>query len=80
MPGFAHLTNLVKNISNKVVAQGGIVRSIQNHGIRRLPHRFKAKYADREGNRYYKDGRFFSIYYDANPIVQKEVDGILKLD
>ena len=80
MPGFAHLTNLVKNISNKVVAQGGIVRSIQNHGIRRLPHRFKAKYADLEGNRYYKDGRFFSIYYDANPIVQKEVDGILKLD
>lgn len=56
------------------------MRSIQNHGIRRLPHRFKGKYADREGNRYYKDGRFFSIYYDANPVVQKEVDGMLKMD
>jgi len=56
------------------------VRSVQNHGIRNLPHRFKAKYADREGNRYYKMGRFFSIYYDSNPIVQKEVDGMLKMD
>jgi small subunit ribosomal protein S6 len=74
------LTNLVKSISHKVVDNGGIVRSIQNHGIRQLPHRFKAKYADREGNRYYEHGRFFSIFYDSNPIVQKEVESILKLD
>jgi len=56
------------------------VRSVQNHGIRNLPHRFKAKYADREGNRYYEKGRFFSIYYDSNPLTQKVVDGILKMD
>lgn len=77
---FAQLQNLVKTVSHKIVSSGGIVRSIQNHGIRDLPHRFKAKYADREGNRYYKKGRFFSIYYDSNPIIQKEVDGILKMD
>jgi ribosomal protein S6 len=74
------LHNLVKTISHKIVSSGGIVRSVQNHGIRDLPHRFKAKYADREGNRYYKKGRFFSIYYDSNPLTQKEVDGILKMD
>jgi ribosomal protein S6 len=62
------------------VSSGGIVRSVQNHGIRNLPHRFKAKYADREGNRYYEKGRFFSIYYDSNPLTQKVVDGILKMD
>lgn len=77
---FAQLHNLVKTISHKIVSSGGIVRSVQNHGIRDLPHRFKAKYADREGNRYYKKGRFFSIYYDSNPLTQKEVDGILKMD
>ena len=62
------------------MSSGGIVRSVQNHGIRNLPHRFKAKYADREGNRYYEKGRFFSIYYDSNPLTQKVVDGILKMD
>ena len=77
---FKQLTSLAKTISHKVVENGGIVRSIQNHGIRTLPHRFKAKYADREGNRYYEKGRFFSIYYDSNPNVQKEVDSILKMD
>lgn len=77
---FKQLTNLVKSISHKVVENGGIVRSIQNHGIRELPHRFKAKYPDREGIRYYKKGRFLSIYYDASPATQSDVTGILKLD
>ncbi|KAL3771217.1 hypothetical protein ACHAW5_007519 [Stephanodiscus triporus] len=74
------LTALMKEISLKIVNNGGIVRSIQNHGIRQLPHRFKAKYADREGNRYYEKGRFISVFYDANPNVMKQVQGILNLD
>eukprot|EP01083_Nonionella_stella_P053044 140510_1 len=77
---FAQLTKLVKDISQKVVGSGGIVRSVQNHGIRQVPHRFKAKYADREGNRYYKKGRFLSIYYDANPATQTAVTGICKME
>ena len=78
--GFQQLTTLVKSISHKVVDGGGIIRSIQNHGIRQLPHRFQAKYPDKEGNRYYKKGRFISVFYDSNPVIQKEVDGLLKLD
>ena len=70
----------MKSLSHKVVESGGIVRSIQNHGIRNLPHRFKAKYADSEGNRYYEKGRFISVYYDSNPATQKEVETILRLD
>ena len=62
------------------MTNGGIVRSIQNHGIRQLPHRFKAKYPDKEGNRYYEKGRFISVYYDASPTVLKEVDTFLKLE
>mmetsp|Transcript_26372 Transcript_26372/g.55590 ORF Transcript_26372/g.55590 Transcript_26372/m.55590 type:complete len:130 (+) Transcript_26372:171-560(+) len=74
------LTSLMKEISLKIVQSGGIVRSIQNHGIRQLPHRFKAKYADREGNRYYEKGRFVSVFYDANPNVMRQVEGILNLN
>ena len=70
----------MKEISLKIVNNGGIVRSIQNHGIRQLPHRFKAKYADREGNRFYEKGRFISVFYDANPNVMRQVHGILNLD
>ena len=56
------------------------MRSIQNHGIRQLPHRFKAKYADIDGNRYYEKGRFISVFYDANPNTMRQVEGILNLD
>eukprot|EP00559_Dactyliosolen_fragilissimus_P000652 CAMPEP_0184864830 /NCGR_PEP_ID=MMETSP0580-20130426/16114_1 /TAXON_ID=1118495 /ORGANISM="Dactyliosolen fragilissimus" /LENGTH=145 /DNA_ID=CAMNT_0027363751 /DNA_START=115 /DNA_END=552 /DNA_ORIENTATION=- len=77
---FAQLTKIVKQISHKVVEEGGIVRSIQNHGIRPLPYRFKAKYPDKEGNRYYKKGRFVSVFYDASPNVLKDVDGMLQLE
>merc|ERR1712194_537942 len=62
------------------VNNGGIVRSVQNHGIRQLPHRFKAKYSDQEGNRYFERGRFISVFYDANPHVMREVEGILTLN
>ena len=43
------------------------------------PHRFKAKYPDKEGNRYYRKGRFISIYYDCNPLTQKQVDLTLSM-
>lgn len=70
----------MKEISLKVVQSGGIVRSIQNHGIRQLPHRFKAKYADIDGNRYYEKGRFISVFYDASPATMRQVEGILNLN
>ena len=70
----------MKEVSLKIVDNGGIVRSIQNHGIRQLPHRFKAKYADRDGDRYYEKGRFISVFYDASPNIMKQVEGILAMD
>jgi hypothetical protein len=36
------------------------------HGIRDFTHRFKAKFPDKQGNRYYQKGRFISVYYDSN--------------
>ena len=77
---FGALTNLMKDISHKVVDGGGIVRGIRNHGLRDLPHRFKARYPDKLGNRYYKKGRFVSVYYDASPAVLREVESVLRLN
>mmetsp|Transcript_20201 Transcript_20201/g.57938 ORF Transcript_20201/g.57938 Transcript_20201/m.57938 type:complete len:149 (+) Transcript_20201:152-598(+) len=77
---FGALTNLMKDVSHKVVDGGGIVRGIRNHGVRDLPHRFKARYPDKLGNRYYKQGRFVSVYYDASPAVLREVESVLQLN
>jgi ribosomal protein S6 len=70
----------MKKVSLEVVQGGGIVRAIHNHGIRSLPHRFRAKYADKEGNRYYSKGRFISIYYDSNPATMRQVEQVLTME
>jgi ribosomal protein S6 len=74
------LTNLMKKVSHEVVGGGGIVRAIHNHGIRDLPHRFKAKFPDKQGNRYYQKGRFISVYYDSNPATMRQVEQVLTMD
>ena len=72
---------MMKEISLKVVENGGIVRSVQNHGLRTFPHRFKAKYPDYlTQQRYYEQGRFISVYYDANPATLKQVESILNMN
>jgi len=77
---FSRLTSVVKSISHTVVNNGGIVRGVQNQGIRDLPHRFKAKHPDLDGNRYFKRGRFISVYYDSNPQTMQEVMGMLRMN
>lgn len=74
------LTNLMKQISHEVVNGGGIIRGIHNHGIRDLPQRFQARFADKQGNRYYTKGRFISIYYDSNPATMRQVEQILTME
>eukprot|EP00977_Amphora_coffeiformis_P022927 scaffold11843_cov152-Amphora_coffeaeformis.AAC.7 len=74
------LTNLVKKVSHEVVSGGGIVRGIHNHGIRDLPHRFQARFADKQGTRYYTKGRFISVYYDSNPATMRQVEQVLAMD
>lgn len=70
----------MKRLSTEIVGGGGIVRGIHNHGIRDLPHRFRARFADRFGNRYYNKGRFISVYYDSNPSTMRQVETILTMD
>ena len=77
---FHALSDIMKKMALEVVENGGIVRAVHNHGIRSLPHRFKARYADKEGNRYYSNGRFVSFYYDSNPATMRQVEQVLKLE
>ena len=77
---FDQLTGVVKRFSHEIVKEGGVVRSIQNHGIQDLPTRFKARYPDAQGNRYYRKGRFISIYFDSNPYAMKMAENVLNLD
>ena len=74
------VTSITKKASLEVVQGGGIVRAVHNHGIRSLPHRFRSKYADKEGNRYYNKGRFISIYYDSNPATMRQVEQVLTME
>lgn len=77
---FHSLTTLMKRLSHEVVGGGGIVRGIHNHGVRDLPQRFQARFADKQGTRYYYKGRFISIYYDSNPATMRQVEQILTME
>merc|ERR1712232_462026 len=77
---FHTLNDCMKKICYEIVNGGGIIRSIQNHGIRKLPHRFKTRYPDQEGVRYYAHGRFISLYYDCSPYTMKKTENVLYLD
>lgn len=73
------MTEFVKGVAHTVVNNGGIVRGVQNHGIRDLPHRFRARYPDAvDGTRYYEKGRFISMYYDSNPKAMNEVKALVR--
>ena len=78
---FRSLSELMKTISHKIVENGGIVRSIQNHGIRQFPHRVQAKNPDYiTGQRYFEKGRYISLYYDSNPSTRAQVEKILSMN
>eukprot|EP00980_Cylindrotheca_fusiformis_P018190 scaffold5887_cov122-Cylindrotheca_fusiformis.AAC.19 len=78
---FRALSAMMKQLSHKIVENGGIVRSIQNHGIRQFPHRVQARNPDFiTGQRYFEKGRYISIYYDSNPATRSQVERLLSMD
>jgi ribosomal protein S6 len=76
----ASLTKLLRVCANEIVSSNGVVRSVENHGIRQLPYRFKARHANKDGERYYEQGRFISIRFDASPQIMLGVERIIRLD
>jgi ribosomal protein S6 len=74
------LTELVAKCGSNILGAGGVVRGVQNHGIRELPHLFKAKNADVNGVRYFRDGRFVSLYFDVGGQEMSKIERNLRND
>ncbi len=76
----ASLTKLMRACAHEIVSSNGVVRSVENHGIRQLPFRFKARHANKDGERYYEQGRYISLRFDASPQIMSGVERIIRLD
>jgi hypothetical protein len=63
----AVLSTLFRAVASEVISAGGVVRTVENVGVRTLPERFKSKFADRNGIRYHYEGRFCTMRFDASP-------------
>ncbi|CAM9224712.1 unnamed protein product, partial [Pylaiella littoralis] len=69
------LTNIFRRAAAVVLEEGGVVRSVVNHGIRVLPYRFHSRHDIKENdNRWFTSGRWASAYYDASPAVAKKME------
>ena len=68
------LVELFKKYTKTIISNGGVVRGIENHGIRPLPEKAKRKYATISGERIVWDARYVSTHIDASPATLVEVD------
>ena len=72
------LVTLFRKHTKTIMDNGGVVRGIENHGIRPLPERARRKYATTDGTRYFWDARYVSSHFDASPKALIEVDRMLR--
>ena len=68
------LVELFKRYTKTLISNGGVVRGIENHGIRPLPEKATRKYATTSGERIVWDARFVSTHIDASPTALVELD------
>lgn len=69
------LTAIFRRAAALVLQEGGVVRSVANHGIRVLPYRFHSRHDVREGDqRWFGSARWASTYYDASPDVAEQME------
>lgn len=65
---------IFREASKKVIKSGGLVRGIDNLGVRPLPYRMRAH------TKYNYYGNFFKFKVQAAPAVLKDIDWSFKLD
>jgi ribosomal protein S6 len=63
------LVEVFKKYSGIILSNGGVIRGIENHGIRPLAEQAKRKYATTDGSRYFWEARFITVTFDAAPKV-----------
>mmetsp|Transcript_9730 Transcript_9730/g.12788 ORF Transcript_9730/g.12788 Transcript_9730/m.12788 type:complete len:161 (-) Transcript_9730:146-628(-) len=62
-----------------IFKNGGWVRAVENHGLRPLPFRVRSKYLP-EDERYQKNARYVSLYYDAPVSARMDLELTVRLD
>ena len=68
------LREIARTAGATVINNGGVVRGVQDWGARMLPKPIK-KYQQTN-----EEGRYFLMWFDTNPRVQKDVSITMKLD
>ena len=56
---------------------GGVLRSIENHGVRELCEKTTRRYADAEGKKSFWDARYVTLSLDISPRGLAEVNKVL---
>ncbi|GMH81398.1 hypothetical protein TrVE_jg5160 [Triparma verrucosa] len=74
------LASLVRNCASEIIGSGGVVRCVENVGVRKLPHRFKAKFEDKRGIRYHEEARLLSFRFDASPTVLTSLERLIRFE
>ena len=73
------LTALFRQCAKLVLDGGGVFRTCENYGMKRLPHRMKSKHASAgESGRYHYMGRFVSMHYDLAPGARPQLEFLLR--
>ena len=76
----ATLATLFRRCAKQITAQGGLVRSCENYGLKKLPHRFRSRHASAgEAGRYHYVGRHVALYFDCAPTVLPVVENTLRM-
>mmetsp|Transcript_17254 Transcript_17254/g.28850 ORF Transcript_17254/g.28850 Transcript_17254/m.28850 type:complete len:151 (-) Transcript_17254:189-641(-) len=80
------LVGLFKRHTTKVYEVGGVVRSIENHGVREFTEKAHRRFADAEGKKSFWSGRYVTVSMDISPQglvelnrLHKSEEGILNI-
>ena len=72
------LVSICRKHANTIISNGGLVRGIENHGVRPLPERARRKYPTTDGSRYFWEARYITASFDASPKVLVETERLLR--
>mmetsp|Transcript_11341 Transcript_11341/g.34914 ORF Transcript_11341/g.34914 Transcript_11341/m.34914 type:complete len:125 (+) Transcript_11341:728-1102(+) len=76
----AALAELFRRCAKTVVADGGVVRSCEHYGVRRLPHRHRSRHASAgAAGRHHAVARLVALYFDCRPATLTRVEQTLRM-
>lgn len=74
------LVTLFRKHTKTILDNGGVVRGIENHGIRPLLERATRKYAHTDGSRHFWEARYVTVSFDASPSCLQETERMMRME